>query len=709
MTGSIAVLLVGLFQVGEASQLQPTFAAQLRCPFAKVWLEHGAEKAADILGISPHVSADVQRRLSGTWGTCTYTVFGSSVCAEFRGASWTDASAATRCNNAFQGTAGTLAKDGTCQTTADLAGWCSTNAGAEMTPMDISSMASTCSAVAQNCQTLSQGTFTMAGQCDTSGSGQSPSQDSPGQDGSAWGGGGGAPMRCTIAPGAIGAAHQLAQSPGYDHDCQGTPAQQSPFMWPLRWSALVEQKGLAFQSDAVTYESRGRVWYMLDKNWKRLDTWYQEGVQRAVGQGPCDAPVAGTDLACNRTTTQNTTMLHRNNKMVFIDWAPDGSIENCSWLDMAIIGNIRPDWFMDDRGSSTDVQYLGDSHVYYLGEPRLVKQWRKKDFANQYFTMSMQRLPGPDGIHWPLILNIPGEGFGDDFLQHWHGHRVLDESEASEFLLDEAHVANGGSCPQLGSSGSSGPPTGQVAHVPSNLELDQAAWITKVYTASPIWTPPAQDDDSGGSSRLSQSVSSGVQAESCFEAATSSLRLSLTFDLTTPAWAAIGFRGTDECFMTPRGGGDGEIVYAHPGTAAAYEVLYGPLSPDMKHFQADAVSTFLQRLSPIGEAASFSSSAVQFSNGRLVLSFTRSYSSAPTAFNLSYAHGIDGQVGHHASRGCFTVTPVACPTVCYLSSSNPGQQADNVDSMMSGAPLSGTTMVSALACVLFLLWPLALA
>jgi len=51
--------------------------------------------------------------------------------------------------------------------------------------------------------------------------------------------------------------------------------------------------------------------------------------------------------------------------------------------------------------------------------------------------MSMQRLPGPDGIHWPLVLNIPGEGFGDDVLQKWSSHRLLTESDKDAFLLDQ--------------------------------------------------------------------------------------------------------------------------------------------------------------------------------------------------------------------------------------------------------------------------------
>ena len=62
-------------------------------------------------------------------------------------------------------------------------------------------------------------------------------------------------------------------------------------------------------------------------------------------------------------------------------------IEECQFIDLVVIGNIRPDWFLDKRGDDTDVQYLGNQHVYYADAdnstvPRLVKQWRKKDFAS---------------------------------------------------------------------------------------------------------------------------------------------------------------------------------------------------------------------------------------------------------------------------------------------------------------------------------------
>ena len=187
---------------------------------------------------------------------------------------------------------------------------------------------------------------------------------------------------------------------------------------------------MSFGSDEVVYRSVGKVFYRLDKNWKRADTTLTRGVQRGLGQGPCppeniiaDDPKAAGAPACRRDSDLRQTMIHRGSKMWFINWkegvASDDynitNIEDCGWMDLQIVGNVRPDWFMDDVGADTDVQYLGDQHVFYDGKPRLVKQWRKKDFASQYFTMSM--LANPDEsepVHWPVILNVPGEGFGDD-------------------------------------------------------------------------------------------------------------------------------------------------------------------------------------------------------------------------------------------------------------------------------------------------------
>ena len=151
---------------------------------------------------------------------------------------------------------------------------------------------------------------------------------------------------------------------------------------------------MAFGSDDIVYTSIGSVHYRLDKNWKRADWWYTRGVQRGLGQSPCEPENVdqeqsdGPILACRRDSDEHTTMIHRGSKMMFISWkngtevgstpSDPNQIESCEWLDLAVVGNIRPDWYLDARGDSTDVQYLGDQHVYHDNQPRLVKQWRKK-------------------------------------------------------------------------------------------------------------------------------------------------------------------------------------------------------------------------------------------------------------------------------------------------------------------------------------------
>jgi len=659
-------ILLGACASAGIADVPEAFSTKLRCPFAKVWLKHGPHRAAEMLGLGVPHSYGTGRRLDETiWGTCTYTnpFAGGDTCMELHGASWTDDTAAERCANAMGSVAGTLAKDGRCTISSETAGWCSTAGGSEMTHTVLSNSASTCEAAASACVTWSQGIFVVAGQCAEEDDRQGNISDAVQSDD--WSGfSGGETPACSIAPGPIGAAHQLAQSPGYSINCNNTPAQQSPYMWPLRWTANVEAKSLGYQTDEVQYESRGRVWYMLDKNWKRFDTWYERGVQRAIGQSPCEKDNVDTSstaaLACNRSGSANSTMLHRGSKMVFIDWAQDGTISNCTWLDMGPIGNIRPDWFMDNRGASTSVQYLGNSHVYYLGEPRLVKQWRKKDFANQYFTMSMQANPGPDGTHWPLILNVPGEGFGDDFLQHYYGHRHLEESEADAFLLDEIFVASGGSCPQSASSGTDGPPTGQAEHVPSNLEVEEVSWREIVYTASPVWTPPEVEPSSmeTGSQRGSVEVTAGVHVDTCWDAQVGSVRIAMRLSLATPAWAAIAFRETEECLMTPRGGGDGEVVFAQPDNDGNYAMSFGALPPSLKVFNADATSEFEDGLTPIVDAEGFDNSLASYSNGHLVIGFARSYDTKPSALHLTMASGIDAKVSYHSTRECFEVTDI---------------------------------------------------
>lgn len=502
---------------------------------------------------------------------------------------------------------------------------------------------------------------------------------------------------CELAPGPAGAAHQAAMSAGYLFECPGTPAEGSPYQWPLMWSANVEQQSVPFQSDEVVYESRGTVYYRLDKNWKRADTTYSRGIQRAIGQSLCPPEnIVSTDpvIACERNSDRRRTMIHRKSKMWFISWKNGTTtddvenIESCTWLDLGIVGNVRPDWFMDARGEITDVQYLGDQHVYYENMPTLVKQWRKKDFASQYFTMSMLGNPGDDGVHWPLILNVPGEGFGDDFLQKYTNHSLLSEADEDLFLLDQALEAAGGSCPMLDRGGGGGPPVGGTK-VPSNLEIDENAWCTKEYTFSPVWEPPPVAEDAVDAPIADNPTASNSYATtevgiatvaSCYDSASQSVKLQFTFDDVEVSeeglpWLALGYRKDEECLMIPKDGSDTDIILiaTNPATEEI-SASKGSLSAMVRSGNPEAVGTIYPTLSPLENADGFSNVKVLASetqtdntvaveeeravvgSASVELDFSQEFDVKPEAMHMMYAVGTSPRLGYHASRRCFEIT-----------------------------------------------------
>merc|ERR1712232_1345292 len=454
---------------------------------------------------------------------------------------------------------------GGCPAPDEMAGWCikDDDAGAiEAMSMMISDMAD-CAGNQMACETFVGGSFDFAETCmlveNTAAPGESGSSGGGMDYGSMKPSGMDGNQNCLLAPGAIGAAHQAAYSVGYSGTCPGTPAEGSPYMWPMAWSADIESQSMAFGSDDVVYKSQGRVFYRLDKNWKRSDTTYQQGNLRTIGQGPCanlDTDMTDQGLMGCKYEDDGImdTMIHKGSKMYFITWKNDTSvrpgetdvslIEDCTMMDLMVVGNIRPDWFLDDRGDDTDVQYLGDQHVYYASTiPRLAKQWRKKDFASQYFTMSVAGNPpsknSTDDIRWPLILNIPGEGFGDDMLQFYANHSLLSDEDDDIFDLVQNLEASGGSCPLLtsglGPDGersevSFGPPISEV-HVPSNLEVDENSWFTNVYTFSPVWQPPMKEEITTDASaeRVAITDAGRVTVESCYDPSTKSVQLAVEF------------------------------------------------------------------------------------------------------------------------------------------------------------------------------------
>jgi len=396
-------------------------------------------------------------------------------------------------------------------------------------------------------------------------------------------------------------------------------------------------------------------------------------------------------------------MLHLENMMYFVDWKEDADVSpgeldatkiaNCTELDMAVVGNIRPDWFLDARGDDTDVQYLGDQHVYYAdGElPKLVKQWRKKDFASQYFTMSMmentpnklaknENAPAEDDIHWPLILNVPGEGFGDDSLQVYKNHALLNDDDHMEiFQLIENFKTMGGVCT---SGRGGGPPSGEGTddserpHIPSNLEVDPLSWRTNEITMSPIWVVPMKDDSSVGSSepvpmsgKAVLEVSDRITVESCYDESTKMMDMSVHFKGIEPSsdgllpWMAIGYRPSDVCAMTPREGGSTPIVLVTQLTEdAAPEAHKTELLPSAKSGQGSAFASMYATMSPMDEEADYADVSVESADDEdmITLHFKQEVGETPEDMNMLFAIGMAPDLGYHTTRGCFQVKASPC-------------------------------------------------
>ena len=786
-------------------ELVRQFAGTLQCPYAAEWLAKGPERASRDLA-DRHASSRRRRNLAAAAaaadefetgstpmpmpmptalsGSCAYPNqwTGGESCVEYRGAGWAEADMVASC--AAQPGGGTLSVGSEashyCPLPAGgrLAGWCVQRKG-EMngSVVEATSMALTggmgCEAVGGACTSFAGGdAFIPDGACkksntvtedeegDRTGMDEMfqppPSESSPSSSSaSSWGGGGGGgdnnggANTCQIAPGPAGAAHQAPFSSGYRTDCAGTPSESSPYQWPLRWTAEVEMKSLAFESDTITYLSQSRVWYRLDKNWKRMDNYRQKGVVPFFSRSTED------DDFVDRT--ERNTMIHRGGKMYFITYHNNtasstststsigttaanpnddvANIKTCSWLDLAIVGNIRPDWFLDARGGATDAQYLGNQHVYYPGaagstaidgngnletlteaSPRLVKQWRKTDFANQYFTQSTKVHVGDDGVHWPLILNVPGEGFGDDLLQYYQNHELLDEDFTDPFLLDEAFIKAGGECTNMreGQEGGGGPP--QMEYVPSNLEKDENAWVSNVWTGSPVWQGPARDNEGFAADDASAIVgdlattdaSPSTKVTSCYNDDAKAVELSITYSDLSPSsdgslpWLGLSFRKDEECVMTPRDGSDAEVALVLTDEFGALVPTHFLMSPTTKSggmnvsTGRNGAPSFL----PLEEVEEYSDVSVSHSEKKdsVTLAFSKAVESAPEIMHLTYAIGLTSTFGYHTVRTCFDVENFpSCPSE--TKSTVAGTSIGDAPSFDSSSAY--TTSLSALAVTTF--------
>lgn len=312
--------------------------------------------------------------------------------------------------------------------------------------------------------------------------------------------------------------------------------------------------------------------------------------------------------------------------------------------------------------------------------------------------MSMLGNPKDDGIHWPMILNVPGEGFGDDFLQTYSNHSLLTDDDDDLFLLDEAMERIGGMCNSM-DMGAGGPPAeGEVQpHIPSNLEVDPNAWFSNVYTYSPVWQPPMRlGDDLNNNAKSGRAVTEegSVIISSCYDVNAKAVDISVEFlgvqkeDGSELPWMALGYRETEECRMNPRGGGDSEMILLTTGEGDeddSMNAYYTMLPSAARSFDVDAFSAISNTMIPLNEREGYSNIALHLpspvstmarsshagAEDSVVLHFQQSMDASPDVMHLMYAIGSSAQVGYHLSRECLDITKFpTCPTANADTSSN---------------------------------------
>jgi hypothetical protein len=357
-----------------------------------------------------------------------------------------------------------------------------------------------------------------------------------------------------------------------------------------------------------------------------------------------------------------------------------------------------------------------------------------QDFANQYFVMSILGNPKEDGIHWPMILNVPGEGFGDDFLQIYTNQSLLTDDDDYLFLLDEALTAIGGSCPELQGfgDGEGGPPTDIDVHIPSNLEVEPNSWFSNVYTFSPVWEPEPVMDGIAGSTEMTNSTEMAVTTadrvvvKSCFDENEGAVHLSVEYTdidvVDMIPWMALGYRETEECLMSPRSGADTQIILISQSSPEENAGAFlGALPPAARGMGEEAILSIYQSLVPLSETESFSNVSVHtpaslssisrtdpssstISDSSVVLEFKQTMEKAPEKMNLMYAIGSTSQLGFHATRNCFEIVDFpSCyisPTKVSGSDQDGGEQVELDGSKMQSVVSSGSTAVmnTFLAC-----------
>merc|ERR1719436_974764 len=334
----------------------------------------------------------------------------------------------------------------------------------------------------------------------------------------------------------------------------------SSYSMPRRWTA---------ETETVTTQNKlsrtvGRVWYDLENNRRREDSFLMEGELNVFQE------------------SYNTTFLHFGPIFYMIAWDDPDNV-TCVKMNSPV-GILRPNWIIDGEGYQSVAQYLGTEYVVYEGRYRRVKKFRKTEpLEDAYMIQSYddeEIWSTPEGDkRRPLNRQTPGAPFQGDAVNMYFNHstefsddvfdiyKTLDcvERDFNRSAFQEfAEQENGGNF-----TGAPGLNFNSSFHVDSSVkqqDCDECDIQYEIRAAEEKGGEgPDTEEESGDGkkeeSEDSEAASVNVEAFSGSEQVNddvfaqwkynpSNKSLSLTAELSKDAWFAIAFPEI-ECLMEP--------------------------------------------------------------------------------------------------------------------------------------------------------------
>ena len=408
--------------------------ASARCPYTALWAPNSPYKLPDdhpamvaYVGSGGHgggrrhgrALAQVEEsnyKGKGS-GTCTYMnpFSQQETCVQMTGEAYEVEDAAKLWCDApgLPGAVGTYVKGGSCAQFDDenFGGVCVNGKG---TPEETVSAfvegggpLGSCATTIMGCETFGGGEWVQAGgKC-------AKDEDDESMKSVVAGGGnataGLAEGECKLQAGIAGGGHMDMEA-FWTSSCANS---NSSYSTPRRWTA--DTKTITTQKEGSV--SVGKVWYDLENNRRREDSFRVEG-----------APSVFNDA-------RNTTFIHMGPTFYLIDWNEDGT-HKCT-ISPSPVGILRPNWIIDSLGYGAVSQYLGVVYQVYEGKYRRVKQFRKTEpLEDAYMVQSFddeEVWETPEGPkRRPLERQTPGAPFQGDAVNQYFNHSTTFSDDVFE-------------------------------------------------------------------------------------------------------------------------------------------------------------------------------------------------------------------------------------------------------------------------------------